>query len=55
MTISEQAHPPQGGEAARLPYGRPTLTDLGSLADITKGTGGTFNPTDAPTYESVAS
>ncbi len=48
--VTEHRGLPEVGGASKLPYGRPTLTDLGSLADVTKGTGPGNDFTDAPTY-----
>ncbi|MDQ6945871.1 MAG: lasso RiPP family leader peptide-containing protein [Actinomycetota bacterium] len=48
--MTEHRGLPEVGGASKLPYGRPTLTDLGSLADVTKGTGPGNDFTDAPTY-----
>lgn len=37
--MTDQPGLPKAGSAAKLPYHRPALTDLGSLADITNGPG----------------
>ncbi len=41
---------PASGE--RRPYQAPKLEELGSLAELTAGGGGTFSPADSATYYS---
>jgi hypothetical protein len=38
------------GDSAKLPYSRPALTDVGSVADITWGSGPGTDFSDGPNY-----